>query len=477
MDRRKTGSERFWMNEHNEAGRHIRAGAGPVQREKRSAAGLNKGYRGVGRIIRPRLCRYTGFKLSLFNILLGLSVLFLTMAVPGQGAYAQKNSTTSPESAISSGFKLTSEEKEWLARHPVIRVAGPKAYPPFHFYDERGKASGIGADYIHLIAEKLGLELEYSPAVPWPEVLENVREHKIDLISCAAKSAERGAYLSFSKPYLSYPIMIITQKDAPFVGGFEDLNGKKIALIKDVTTYDWLTRDGVVFTPHFVDNPLDAYQAVSLGQAFAVIDNLAAASYLIQKNGLSNLKIAAPTDWGSYQLYFAVRKDWRQFTSILDKVLVSLNAAELTSIRNQWISVRYEHGLRPWDVLRWIMVFLVPALVLVLLFFLHNRRLRREVKAREKEVTQRKEAEAELKRIVDQLETALVNIKQLKGLLPICSNCKKIRDDKGYWSQVEEYITQHSEAEFSHSICPDCMKELYPELANNILNKINKTEC
>jgi hypothetical protein len=54
-------------------------------------------------------------------------------------------------------------------------------------------------------------------------------------------------------------------------------------------------------------------------------------------------------------------------------------------------------------------------------------------------------------------------VKTLKGLLPICSACKKIRDDKGYWSQIDAYISKHSEAEFTHGICPECAKKLYPE--------------
>jgi len=57
----------------------------------------------------------------------------------------------------------------------------------------------------------------------------------------------------------------------------------------------------------------------------------------------------------------------------------------------------------------------------------------------------------------------LSEIQTLRGILPICSNCKKIRDDKGYWNQIEAYISDHSEAQFSHSICPECAKELYPE--------------
>jgi hypothetical protein len=62
------------------------------------------------------------------------------------------------------------------------------------------------------------------------------------------------------------------------------------------------------------------------------------------------------------------------------------------------------------------------------------------------------------------LQEALDNIKTLEGLLPMCANCKNIRDDDGYWQQVEVYISDHSEAKLSHSICPDCATKLYPDL-------------
>ncbi len=63
-----------------------------------------------------------------------------------------------------------------------------------------------------------------------------------------------------------------------------------------------------------------------------------------------------------------------------------------------------------------------------------------------------------------ELQEALVKIKTLSGLLPICASCKKIRDDQGYWTQLENYITEHTEVEFTHGCCPECMKKLYPEL-------------
>ena len=73
-------------------------------------------------------------------------------------------------------------------------------------------------------------------------------------------------------------------------------------------------------------------------------------------------------------------------------------------------------------------------------------------------------ADAEKTALIAQLQEALANVKTLSGLLPICSHCKKIRDDKGYWNQIETYVRGHSDAEFSHGICPECLKQHHPEI-------------
>ena len=69
-------------------------------------------------------------------------------------------------------------------------------------------------------------------------------------------------------------------------------------------------------------------------------------------------------------------------------------------------------------------------------------------------------------KLVTELQKALDEVKTLSGLLPICSSCKKIRDDKGYWNQIEKYLHEHSNIDFTHGICPDCMKKLYPEFSD-----------
>jgi hypothetical protein len=79
------------------------------------------------------------------------------------------------------------------------------------------------------------------------------------------------------------------------------------------------------------------------------------------------------------------------------------------------------------------------------------------------EIELRKQAEAEQQRLIEKLEAALAEVKQLSGLLPICARCKKIRDSQDYWQQLEAYFRTHSEVQFSHSICPECAHQLYPQ--------------
>ena len=89
-----------------------------------------------------------------------------------------------------------------------------------------------------------------------------------------------------------------------------------------------------------------------------------------------------------------------------------------------------------------------------------------------RDITERKEQEKERLHLIQDLTDALKHVKALSGLLPICASCKKIRNDEGYWEQVETYIKSRSNAEFTHGICPDCVKELYPEYEALLLHDL-----
>jgi DNA repair exonuclease SbcCD ATPase subunit len=85
-----------------------------------------------------------------------------------------------------------------------------------------------------------------------------------------------------------------------------------------------------------------------------------------------------------------------------------------------------------------------------------------------RDITEKKMLEKERERLISELQEALRNIKTLEGLIPICANCKKIRNDEGFWTHFETYIKEHSDVQFSHGICPECMKKLYPEHSEKI---------
>lgn len=89
-----------------------------------------------------------------------------------------------------------------------------------------------------------------------------------------------------------------------------------------------------------------------------------------------------------------------------------------------------------------------------------------------KEIDTRKKREEEKERLIQELREAMEDIKTLRGIIPICASCKKIRDDAGYWQQVESYVMKHSHASFSHGVCPECADKLYPGM--NLYEKEEK---
>ena len=90
-------------------------------------------------------------------------------------------------------------------------------------------------------------------------------------------------------------------------------------------------------------------------------------------------------------------------------------------------------------------------------------RVRESTNALEKTLEARAAAEADREKTIQELRYAMEQVRTLSGFLPICASCKKIRDDQGYWGQVEEYISKHSDVQFSHGLCPDCAQKLYGE--------------
>ncbi len=279
---------------------------------------------------------------------------------------------------------LSPEENAWLKNHSSINIGGPRSFPPFHYFEDKNGPKGISADYIMMIMNQLGVKANVLNHLPWPAVLKKAASGEIDLIPCIAKTDEREAFLDFSHPYLSFPLVIITRKDMTFIRGIEDLKDKTLATIQKISTSEWLKRDGINFIPYYVESPLEGLEAVSFGRADAAIENLASATYLIQEHGLTNLKIAAPTRYEYYNLYMAVRKDLPELLGIINKALDAISPEQHSQIQNRWLSIRYEHGIKKTEVFFWGLSIAGLALVFIGFVLFWNRRLAHEISEKQK---------------------------------------------------------------------------------------------
>jgi len=130
-------------------------------------------------------------------------------------------------------LSLTPAEKSWIAEHKVWRIGVDPDFAPFEFFGAKGKHSGIGADYLRIVAEKLGVNLELSREQSWTQVIDGVKAKQVDVLAVAAMTPERTAYLAFSKPYLKFPTVVACRADEEEFGSLADFNGRKVALVKN----------------------------------------------------------------------------------------------------------------------------------------------------------------------------------------------------------------------------------------------------
>ena len=293
-------------------------------------------------------------------------------------------------------LRLTETEKAWLAEHKNIRLGVDPDYPPFDFVGEDGTYSGMASDYVRLISERLGIVMEVVPDLSWQQVVDGIKAHTVDVLPAAAKIRKREPYMNFSRPYMAFPVVIVTRDDYSFVSGLDDLNGRKVALMKGYAVTRRIEKENLEISRHLFDLPLQALRAVAVGEADATVLNLAVANYLIKKHNLANLIVAAPSRIDLPGLSFAVRKDWPELVGILDKALASITPEEEGAIRSKWVTVQYQIGVDLGLVLQ--AGGVVALIVIVIVFW--NRRLRREV-------SQRKQAEEGLRKRTELIQLML----------------------------------------------------------------------
>jgi len=247
--------------------------------------------------------------------------------------------SSEPKIYKNTSLHLTKEEKQWLRNHPVIRVGIDHNRPPIELVDETGKYSGISASYLNLLEKRLGVhfEIDYSRRL-WSDSMKGIRTKELDMLSCAAITEQRKSNLVFSRPYLKQSIVIVANSDVGYVNDLNDLNGKKVAVVRSYASEEFLRAYHPKIIPVVVDTSLEALHKVALGEVYACVDGLGVASYLIERHNLKHLKVVGETPY-RYELSFAFRNDWGVLASISDKVLDSITSSEYQAIHDRWIVV------------------------------------------------------------------------------------------------------------------------------------------
>ncbi|MGE4295183.1 MAG: ABC transporter substrate-binding protein [Campylobacterales bacterium] len=286
-------------------------------------------------------------------------------------------------------LELSDEERAFLAAHPVIRMGNDIAWPPFDFVDAEGRHQGLAADYMKLIAQRLGVRFDHVKDLDWASVIDGAKNRTLDIFACAVATPQRQVYMDFSTPYLSFPMVIATGDQVAYLRGPDDLEGRAVGVVKEYASHDMLRLHYPQLSVVTFDSVGAGLEALSQGRIYAFVDNLGTISHEIKQLGLANLKITGEFPH-RYELAIGVRKDWPLLSSAMQKALDSITPAERDAIYHRWIALRYQHEMD--YTLLWQVLGGAGALILIFLWW--NRTLQTQVR-------KRREAEARFRGLAE----------------------------------------------------------------------------
>ena len=242
-------------------------------------------------------------------------------------------------------IQLTDDEKKWIKEHPVIRVANEDDWPPFDFM-KNGVACGFSIDFVNLVAAKTGLKVKYINGYSWQTLMDMGRSKQIDLFPAIWKTEERKKFLSFLKPYIDTPSILITHENEKQIQRLDDLKGYKLASIKEFASTDLVKKYYPEIFLIEVSSAAEGLRLVSYKKVKAYLGSYGETDYMIRKNMIANLKIAGETTFGgraqASELHIAVRKDWPKLYGILDKAINSITSVELNQLKMKWLHMEID---------------------------------------------------------------------------------------------------------------------------------------
>ena len=284
---------------------------------------------------------------------------------------------------------LTVEEQEWLREHPNIIFGPCPDYPPIDFVEPQKGYTGITKDFIEKIKNKINYEFKILHIKTWSKLLSSVKNKKVDFISSVQKTPQRSEYLNFTNPYINVKNVIIVRRNNSSDQSLQSLTNKKVAIIRGYAVKNYVIENN----PHLkiipVENALDGLLKVSFGEVDAMIADLPIAVHLIEKEGVSNLKVAGEIGF-NYNLSFGVRKDWPILKNILNKALNQISHSEKKQIIQKWIRHKQKRFYQDEKFWLFILILFIFLLILAIIVLIWSYTLRKEVENRTKELEKAK---------------------------------------------------------------------------------------
>jgi ABC-type amino acid transport substrate-binding protein len=372
-----------------------------------------------------------------------------------------------------------SAEHRLRANRRILKSASELDYPPFALVRADGSADGFSVDLLKAVAHATGLEVSIHVG-PWHEIKQKLIDRQLDVLPLVSYSPERDELFDFSAPYLRMHGAIFVREGEKSIRSKADLKDKEVLVMRGDTAHEYAVKENLSDKLILTDSFEQAMKLLSEGQHDAVVIQQLVGLQLIKKLGISNVvnvssiqetslkPVGKPLSGFEQKFCIAVQDGDGELLALLNEGLAIVIAnGTYNELYSKWFGPILPRPSVPLTlILKYLLFTLGPILFLLAMVGLWylKREVARKTQSLRAEIKERMQAEEEKEKLIVELQKALDEVKTLGRLLPICAACKKIRDDKGYWNQLESYIQEHTGTAFSHGICPDCAKKLYPDL-------------